>query len=94
MKSLHTAVETDAPAERVWQVVGDFARYSDWNPFIVRAAAAHGCGAPLSQIVWRCPRLESAPRRRFQSGMTAATRRQNRGPWFGSCRWASSCTTT
>src|SRR5665647_3238100 len=23
--------------------------------------------------------------------MTAATRRQNRGPWFGSCRWASSC---
>ena len=38
MKSLHAAVEIDAPAERVWQVVGDCGRYSDWNPFIVRAA--------------------------------------------------------
>jgi hypothetical protein len=38
MKSLHAAVEIDAPAERVWQAVGDFARHSDGNPFIVRAA--------------------------------------------------------
>jgi len=47
MKSLHTAVEIDAPAERVWQVVGDFARYPDWNPFIVRAAGEPRVGERL-----------------------------------------------
>ena len=31
MKSLHAAVDIDAPAERVWQVVGDFGRYPDWK---------------------------------------------------------------
>jgi len=29
MKSLHAAVEIDAPAERVWQVVSDFGRYAE-----------------------------------------------------------------
>jgi hypothetical protein len=47
MKSLHAAVEIDAPAERVWQVVGDFARYPDWNPFIVRAAGEPRVGERL-----------------------------------------------
>lgn len=47
MKSLHAAVDIDAPAERVWQVVGDFARYSDWNPIIVRAAGEPRVGERL-----------------------------------------------
>jgi len=47
MQSLHAAVEIDAPAERVWQVVGDFGRYSDWNPFIVRAAGEPHVGERL-----------------------------------------------
>lgn len=47
MKSLHAAVDIDAPAERVWQVVGDFGRYSDWNPFIVRAAGEPRVGERL-----------------------------------------------
>ena len=38
MKSLHAGIDIDAPAERVWQIVSDFGQYSDWNPFIVRAA--------------------------------------------------------
>jgi hypothetical protein len=47
MKSLHAAVDIDAPAERVWQVVGDFERYPDWNPFIVRAAGEPRVGERL-----------------------------------------------
>ena len=47
MKSLHAAVEIDAPAERVWQVVSDFARYPEWNPFIVRAAGVPRVGERL-----------------------------------------------
>jgi hypothetical protein len=47
MKSLHAAIEIDAPAERVWQVVSDFGQYSDWNPFIVRAAGDPRVGERL-----------------------------------------------
>jgi hypothetical protein len=47
MKSLHAAIDIDAPAERVWQVVSDFARYPEWNPFIVRAAGVPRVGERL-----------------------------------------------
>ena len=47
MKSLHAAVEIDAPAERVWQIVGDFGSYPDWNPFMVRAAGVLRVGERL-----------------------------------------------
>ena len=34
MKELHAEIEIDAPAERVWDVLTDFASYPQWNPFI------------------------------------------------------------
>jgi hypothetical protein len=34
MKELHTEIEINARAERVWQLLTDFDRYSQWNPFI------------------------------------------------------------
>ena len=34
MKELHTEIEIDAPAERVWRLLTDFASYPQWNPFI------------------------------------------------------------
>lgn len=34
MKELHTEIEIDAPAERVWHLLTDFASYPRWNPFI------------------------------------------------------------
>ena len=34
MKELHTEIEIDAPAERVWHLLTDFASYPSWNPFI------------------------------------------------------------
>ncbi len=34
MKQLHTEIEIEAPAERVWELLADFASYPEWNPFI------------------------------------------------------------
>jgi hypothetical protein len=34
MKVLHSEIEIDAPAERVWRMLTDFASYPQWNPFI------------------------------------------------------------
>src|SRR5919199_2888663 len=34
MKRLHTEIEIHAPAERVWELLTDFAAYPQWNPFI------------------------------------------------------------
>jgi len=34
MKELHAEIEIDAPAERVWRLLTDFASYPRWNPFI------------------------------------------------------------
>jgi len=51
MKSLHAAIDIDAPPERVWQVVSDFARYPDWNPFIVRAAGGLRVGERLDVTI-------------------------------------------
>ncbi len=36
MKEVFSEIEIQAPAERVWQVLTDFASYPDWNPFIRR----------------------------------------------------------
>jgi hypothetical protein len=33
-KELNTTIEIDAPAETVWEVLTDFSRYNQWNPFI------------------------------------------------------------
>ena len=51
MKSLHATVEIDAPPERVWQIIGDFGRYADWNPFIVRAAGEPRVGERLDVTI-------------------------------------------
>jgi hypothetical protein len=34
MKVLHSEIEIDAPAKRVWRMLTDFASYPQWNPFI------------------------------------------------------------
>ncbi len=36
MLELRTDIEIDAPVERVWEVLTDFDRFPDWNPFIRR----------------------------------------------------------
>ena len=34
MKEISKEIEINAPAEKVWQVLTDFAHFPDWNPFI------------------------------------------------------------
>jgi hypothetical protein len=38
MKQIHTEVEIEAPAERVWDVLTDLANYPQWNPLIRQAS--------------------------------------------------------
>jgi hypothetical protein len=34
MNLIHTEIDINAPVERVWQVLTDFASFPQWNPFI------------------------------------------------------------
>ncbi|WP_216903065.1 SRPBCC domain-containing protein [Nocardia alni] len=45
------SVEIDAPAATVWQVLTDFPRYGEWNPFCVAAETTLEPGAPIDMRV-------------------------------------------
>ncbi len=45
------SVEIDAPAATVWQVLTDFPRYGEWNPFCVTAETTLEPGAPIDMRV-------------------------------------------
>jgi hypothetical protein len=47
MKELRSEIEIQASAERVWQILTDFANFPKWNPFIRRASGEPGIGARL-----------------------------------------------
>jgi hypothetical protein len=47
MKELHSQIEIDASAERVWRVLTDFASYPEWNPFIRRISGEPTTGERL-----------------------------------------------
>jgi hypothetical protein len=47
MRELRREIEVEAPPERVWAVVRDFAAYPEWNPFIQRISGELREGARL-----------------------------------------------
>ena len=47
MRTLHTEVGILAPAERVWAILADLPRWSEWNPFVVSIEGELRVGAPL-----------------------------------------------
>ena len=47
MKTLYNEIDIDAPPEVVWDVLLDFGRYSEWNPFIVEVLGTGEPGAKL-----------------------------------------------
>jgi hypothetical protein len=51
MKEIHTEIEIHASAERVWQVLTDFAAYPQWNPFIHRVEGEIKAGVRLHVFV-------------------------------------------
>ncbi len=47
MIELVSTIEIDAPAERVWQILTDFAHFPEWNPFMLQASGPIQPGARL-----------------------------------------------
>lgn len=47
MKELRSEIEIQAPAERVWMLLTDFAAFPHWNPFIRRASGKIQVGERL-----------------------------------------------
>jgi hypothetical protein len=47
-KTLVTEIVIAAPAMAVWDVLTDFTRYAEWNPFIVEAAGEASVGSKLT----------------------------------------------
>lgn len=35
MKYIYTEIEINAPASKVWEILTDFDKYPDWNPFLI-----------------------------------------------------------
>jgi hypothetical protein len=46
-RELSTEIDIDAPAQRVWEVLTDFAAYTEWNPMIRRISGEPRAGARL-----------------------------------------------
>jgi uncharacterized protein YndB with AHSA1/START domain len=55
MKRYFVAVDIDAPAEKVWALVGDAASYADWNSTIERFEGAFAPGAKVTLYAKRMP---------------------------------------
>ena len=47
-KNLVSQIEIDATAEKVWDVLTDFAAYPTWNPFIVSAVGVAEVGSRVT----------------------------------------------
>ena len=47
MKKIDTQIEINAPAEKVWRVLTEFAAYPEWNPFVRRVEGEVRVGARL-----------------------------------------------
>jgi hypothetical protein len=72
---LTTSIEIEAPAERVWAILMDFAAYPDWNPFILRLSGKPAVGSQLEVFIqppggrgltFRPTVLVSEPNREFR----------------------------
>jgi len=50
-KSIETEIEINGTATQVWEVLTDFERYPEWNPFILRIAGTLQTGSRLKAVV-------------------------------------------
>ncbi len=44
---IHTEIDIDAPAQRIWEILIDFASYPEWNPMIPRIDGEPRVGATV-----------------------------------------------
>ncbi len=57
-------LEVRAPAETVWAVITDLARYPEWNPFVVACTSTLEPGSPIAMRVRVLPWLTQPQRER------------------------------
>ena len=70
MARLHSERFIDAPPERVWQVLTDFAAYPQWNPLLVEARGEARAGARVK--VRAALKPGAGPRLRFSATVVRA----------------------
>lgn len=51
MKEITTEMALDAPAERIWELLSDFALYPEWNPLFTKAVGPTGAGDSFELMV-------------------------------------------
>ncbi len=51
MKEVVTEIEINAPPERVWEILTDFAAYGKWNPFLYRVIGEANLGTQVRTFV-------------------------------------------
>jgi hypothetical protein len=68
MKEIHTEIEIDAPASRVWRILTDFPAYPEWNSIIRRVEGEARVGARLHVQV----QVSKAKRISFQATVRVA----------------------
>ena len=51
MRELHTEIQVNAPASRVWQLLTDFEHYPRWNPFIRRVTGSPEVNSKLEILI-------------------------------------------
>lgn len=51
MSELNTRIEINASAERIWQILMEFERYGEWNPFVRSIAGESVVGSSLSIFI-------------------------------------------
>jgi hypothetical protein len=51
MREIRSEIEIAAPAGRVWEILTDFARFPEWNPFIRKAEGRAQVGARLTVLL-------------------------------------------
>lgn len=51
MKTLHTEIEIEASAEKIWSILADFAQYPQWNPFIESIEGKAQQGTQLRVVI-------------------------------------------
>jgi hypothetical protein len=78
MKELHSEIEIQASAERVWQILTDFERFPEWNPFIRQASGKIQAGERLEA---RLQPLGGSPMTFRPTVLKAETGRELR--WLG-----------
>lgn len=49
--SIDRQVSINAPAATVWEVITDFARYGEWNPFVLQCRTTLKPGEPIDMRV-------------------------------------------